>query len=602
MLLRYLVVSVEIVNTRVLLIAPSLLAYDSNSYSDVDEGYPLGVAYLHSYLESCDIEVKTLDCRFVGGVQQQQITLSAIEEFKPNLVGFHVMTPNRFEVIELADLIASQNDDILVVLGGPHIEACGLQLIKHRPNFVAVLGDGELTLLRLVNAIDIGASLEGIPGLILSLDGKVISTGTGELIQDLDQLPFPKHETFLNGNSIYASLMTSRGCPFACSFCAVARKKPRLRSIENVLEEISYIEDNFPNVKIVRIWDDQFFFQPKRVIELCDRLYEKKSRLKFTCLARLKPFDSKLLDALERGGFVEIGFGLETGSDYVSKINNKGIVPTTDAIKCVEVMANSRIRVFMFLIVGLPGESRKTLSDTKKLCRKLLKIRFIHFQSCIGIATIYPGTQLERLAIENKLMEDDYWVNDNGTPYYTVEHSYNTLEHMRIELEENLTLQQEIYRQHQVNLNNTIVRNYLLYVTEHWSTFSTPHCDITLFSKDINVMANTLRSLDSKNLMYATVSSQLRKELSANRSVKNVGIHRVPDRDSCFEMTLVNVHKLQGNLNKSNIVSYLFGWVLRNGSENESRLLIEEFVLETKKAGNNPVQVQNFYRGESRFG
>lgn len=387
--------------------------------------YPLGLAYLHAYLEKQGHAVDTLfmndypyeDCyRTVG---------DKLREFRPEVVGFNVLTSNRVSTCHLVESIHAQFPEMKILLGGIHTSAMYDQLIRKYPYVVAVIGEGELTAAELLEKFRNKEAIENVAGIAFYREGGVVTTPSRPLIDDLDQLPFPKHEVFFYPDVIAACILTTRGCPFRCSFCAldlVSRGKVRYRSVRNVMEELEHIKKVNPKIKRIWIHDDTFFLKNERVVEFCDEVVKRKLDFEFICSARFKPISEKLVPALERAGFSTVLFGLESGAPSVLQRAGKHITPE-DALYAVGLFRNSPITVGVFLIVGLSGENASTIRETIDLVVKLQKIKYLLYLDEPNTCFVYPGTQLYEMAKRAGQLDDDYWLTDKPIPFFTVEHT-----------------------------------------------------------------------------------------------------------------------------------------------------------------------------------
>jgi len=185
------------------------------------------------------------------------------------------------------------------------------------------------------------------------------------------------------------------------------------------------LDINFPQLSTIWIHDDNFLLSNRRAIEICNEIVNRGIKKKFICSARFKPFSVKLLKALETAGFVEILFGLESGSKKVLELCHKKI-KQEDVVETISIFKNSTIKPICFLIVGLYGEDDSTIKETIHFVKKLQKIKYIYFDD-IGIAMAYPGTELYEIAQKNDQIDDSYWLTDKPTPIFTAEHSQEKL-------------------------------------------------------------------------------------------------------------------------------------------------------------------------------
>jgi len=401
--------------------------------SDDDTHYPIGVAYLHSYLESKGYDVDTLWLNNSpdSGLNAWRKTLSMyLEHRRYFVVGFNVLTMNRVSTYEGIEYIHENYPNIQIVLGGIHTTIMYEQIIQKYPYVIVIRGEGEITFVDLLENLGNHTNLFDVPGIAYHYhNGMVITTPDRELIKDLDILPFPEHQLFFtSGKRTFAGILTSRGCPNHCSFCClnpVSKRTVRFRSIPNVIKEVQYLIKNFPTLTTIWIHDDSFFLNNNRVIEFCDEIIRLGIKIDFVCSGRVKPLSSEMVLKLERAGFKTVMLGLESGDNQILNSCHKGITQD-DVIRAVELFAKSSIDLVLFLIVGLPGETTETIATTAKFIQKLQKIKYIFYQD-IGILMVYPGTEVYQLMKDSGKISDDYWITGQPTPVYTANNSIETL-------------------------------------------------------------------------------------------------------------------------------------------------------------------------------
>lgn len=184
--------------------------------------YPIGLAYLHSYIENCGYNVETL---FLNDYQYEKclnIIIKSIKKSSPKIIGFQMLTNNRVSSFRLIEYIHKNYPEINIVIGGIHASLMYEQILKKYPFLTAVLGEGELTFAELIpKLINKDNDFESINGIAFNKNGEIVKTKTRALIENLDILPFPKHEIFFTEDRSLGNLLTSRGCPFNCSFCCL---------------------------------------------------------------------------------------------------------------------------------------------------------------------------------------------------------------------------------------------------------------------------------------------------------------------------------------------------------------------------------------------
>jgi len=393
---------------------------------DDQSHYPLGIAYLHSYLEAQGHEVKTLFLCSYNHEESEAIVKETLGHWLPDVVGFQVLADNRLSTYKFIDFFHEVYPSIKLLAGGIHASIMYKQLITKFPYLIIVRGEGELTFAELSTKIFAEKpQLEEIDGIAFWKDGEILATRPRALIEDLDSLPWPKHEIFFNDKRTLGNLLTTRGCPFNCSFCCldtISRRRVRYRSVKNVVDEIEYMINKFPQLSRIWIHDDTFFINNQRAIDFCDEVIKRKINIKFVCSGRFKPLSELLIKKLEEANFVHICLGLESGNQQILNKAHKGIM-RQDVINAFELFAKSKINIFPFLVVGLPGETETTIADTGLFVQELQRIKYVHYMEGIAILMVYPGAEIYEIAKEAGIINDNYWLKDKPTPFFLAEHS-----------------------------------------------------------------------------------------------------------------------------------------------------------------------------------
>jgi anaerobic magnesium-protoporphyrin IX monomethyl ester cyclase len=385
----------------------------------MNEAYPLGCAYLMGYLKAHGHEVDAIIDNYCTYEKYLSKLSDKIDTFKPDYVSITIYSATRVSSYQCIELCRERN--IRVVVGGIHASAMPKQLHEKYPDIQIVVGEGERALLAIVS---------GCEDSILHYP----------LIEDLDKLPFPDHDTFLmeNPGQTTAVMLTSRGCPMvpACSFCSlpsISNRKYRTRSVENVFEEIVYLKTKYPFVCDIGLQDDAFMMNNERVIALCKMLVDAGIKLDFWVSGRVKPITDEVLYWMDKAGMHFIAIGLETGNPEMLERAHKKI-KLEDVEYFFKLAAKyPKIRVNTYLMTGLPGETWETVNTTIKFVNSLQKIKY----DLIFDATptfVYPGTELYELTKQAGQITDEYWLTDGDCPNYTVENSLETIKQMRKEI------------------------------------------------------------------------------------------------------------------------------------------------------------------------
>ena len=406
------------------------MSSDKYRFEEDDTGYAVGLGYISSVLKNVGHEVKMLSFTKLSVTMARKNFFSKYEEFKPDIVGFSVFSPNRISSFKTIEELYCEANPPHIIIGGIHTTVMYEKIIEKFPKIIAVLGEGERTIVELVKAIENNLELSIIKGLAYYKDGKVFLTERRELIEDLDTLPFPDHDVFfkLSPSRTTGSIITSRGCPSKCSFCSLdilSRNIVRKRSVENVMEEIKFLKQKYPKLKNIIFLDDALLLDNKRVIKLCKLLIEGDLGLTFACEARVKPVSRELFYWMKKAGFTYIIFGLETAADELMKSIGKGITKI-DVLNLMDMIKPFNFRILFFVMCGFPGENRKTIQETADFVNSIQKKQYVQIW---GVSKLYafPGTRIYENMKNASCIDDEYWMTESEIPYYTVEHSFKEL-------------------------------------------------------------------------------------------------------------------------------------------------------------------------------
>lgn len=327
-----------------------------------------------------------------------------LREFQPDLVGITVRSAKLPSALRIARIVKSVAPQCRVVVGGPHPTVAPEECAAQADVDFVIRGEGEQTIAELCDALENGGELEAVAGLTFRREGQVIETPPRPLIQDLDALPFPARSAVSRPGRYDARMMgdvvTGRGCPFHCGYCSAAStwtRRVRYRSVANVLDELEAIRREF-GTRDVSFWDDSFTVNRRRVIELCRGMRERRLGMRWSCTTRVDLLDDEMLGEMRRAGCVNIALGIETGSERMLKLIDKGI----DLTKIRDAVAMTRrhgIRINAYFMVGFPDETVADVQATIDLMRQVPASNL-----CLSIFTPYPGSALFERARELQLI------------------------------------------------------------------------------------------------------------------------------------------------------------------------------------------------------
>ncbi|HEU4400956.1 MAG TPA: radical SAM protein [Candidatus Polarisedimenticolia bacterium] len=340
---------------------------------------------------------------------------------KPDLFGVSVFTFNRHEAMRLAGLARAANPRCLVVAGGPHATHMAGHLLEHYPQVdLVVRGEGEETMLEIAREQARGIfdrSWSSIRGLSYRANGAVVDTPDRPVLPDLDRLPHPAADPATIGIdpvSQFEFVITSRGCPAACTFCSSPEfwgRALRFRSAENMLDEVRLLRQRH-GVVYVSVRDDTFTVGRKRVIDFCRALIEARIDLLWDCQSRVNIVDEERLAWMRRAGCTHIQYGVESGSPRMLRRLNKGI--TLDEVReAALVTRRVGLGLSIYLITGIDEETDEDLSSTLRLIEEIRP-----HDGLVSPMTVYPGTALHEEAKRRWGLTDDFWVTSRDEAYY----------------------------------------------------------------------------------------------------------------------------------------------------------------------------------------
>jgi radical SAM superfamily enzyme YgiQ (UPF0313 family) len=356
------------------------------------------------------------------------------------LVGISTTTASFTKALAVANEVKAQLD-LTVVVGGPHATALPEETLQNPCFDIGVVGEGELTMVELAEKLGSNENLENVRGIVYRERGKVRRNPERPYIMDLDSVPFPARH-LLPSLDVYhptpsayrclpqATMITSRGCPYNCTFCdrSVFGSTYRARSARNVVDEMEMLVEKH-GAKEVRFWDDTFNIDARRVIQICEEIRVRGIDVPWTCLGRINRMNAEVLRAMEESGCWQVDYGIESGNQQLLDGIRKGL--TLDMIRTVTKMTREAgIRMRGFFMLGLPGETEETMRQTIEFAKRLdLSAAVFH------ITTPFPGTELYKTVLESGELDmkagwDDYSIfSSEASPYVPKGLTHETIEH-----------------------------------------------------------------------------------------------------------------------------------------------------------------------------
>jgi len=321
---------------------------------------PLGLLYVAGFLEHNGIDINVADL-----ANKETELENALEPYmNADIYGITSTSPQYPQALKILKVLRRRNTKARVVIGGAYPSSLPDKCIQDGFDFV-VAGEGEEAMLRLITNIE----EEHAPGIV-----------NATYIQEMDSIPFPgRHLIDINSFAYNiddgrgTTLITSRGCPYTCSFCSkeVWQRGTRFHSTEYVISELEHIIDKY-DFKHFLFLDDTITIHKKRLLELCARM--EPLNIKWRCYARTTT-TREILIAMKKAGCVEIGVGVESGSQKILDIvDKKETVEQNSAF--VELCKQVGITANVFIMIGLPGEDYETVEETRRWMERVRPDKF----------------------------------------------------------------------------------------------------------------------------------------------------------------------------------------------------------------------------------
>ncbi|MBU0957630.1 MAG: B12-binding domain-containing radical SAM protein [Nanoarchaeota archaeon] len=402
-----------------LIVPPNTLEERYGSLSGIGTLYPpLGLAYLAAYAEEKGHEVKVIDSE-AEGYGYEDINKIA-KKFEPDLVGMSTYCTTLNKAYRVAENL-KKIIDVKVVLGGAQATLEPEKTLSNKNIDFVIYGEGEKSLGELMEVLNGDVKeFSKVKGLVYkNSKGEIKVNKKRELIKDLDEIPLPARHHFpmnlyhssanLRGKRTL-NIMTSRGCPYQCTYCAgslIFGTNFRFVSTDKVIEEIKQMRDEY-KIDSIQFYDETFTVNRKRVIELCDKMIKDKLNLTWSCFTRVNLVDKELLKKMKDAGCYLIFYGFESGVQRLLNMINKGIT-LEQSLKAVKMTHEVGIETWGSFILGLPSETKEETKETIEFALKL-NPTFIQFP----IAIPFPGTKMHEQALQHGKLKEDW---DNFTAW-----------------------------------------------------------------------------------------------------------------------------------------------------------------------------------------
>jgi len=380
---------------KISLINPPVLAVLEPWY-DTPDFVRTGLAYLAGYLRQFEgFEIQVIDAKFERFDFEE--VLARLNEFQPDVVGFTAYTNEIKPAAYLAARVKEQLKNCITVIGGVHVTAIPTETLLEFHGFdIGVVGEGEVTLQELCEAVHTQQSLDTIDGLVIRKGGSIHMTSPRLRILDQESIPFPAWDMFPKANTYF--IQTIRGCPFDCKFCMNPNGKvARKRSVPHVIEELKLIIDEF-NPERISFGDELFSVDMERTNRLLDAMAEHKigEKVKWDVQTHVRYVDLEMMKRFKIANVERVELGIETGDEAIMKKMGKGI--SMEQIKQAYTDARkAKVEIGTFFLIGQPNETPQTIMKTIRLAGTINPEL-----PMFGLMTPYPGTEVSKLAAKGE--------------------------------------------------------------------------------------------------------------------------------------------------------------------------------------------------------
>ena len=394
-----------------------LLIYDNDSYI---HWFPQGLAYIASALvgEGYDVELYSQDLHhYPDGHLTEYLNKNKFDIICVSVIAGYYQYR---KLLKISDAINKSKQRPIYILGGHGPSPEPEFFLKKTNADIVVIGEGETTIIELMETIERKKSLNTVKGIGFRYGEKVVVNEIRTLIRDIDAIPFPAYELFpidyyrllrmphATNRDFVMPVLTGRGCTFECVFCYRLDQGFRPRSNESIIEEIKLLKRDY-GITYIAFSDELLMSSIKRTVSLCEDFIKTDLKIKWDCCGRLNYAKPDVLKLMKKSGCVFINYGIEALDNQVLKNIKKGLT-TEQIIKGIEATFNAGISPGFNIIFGNIGDNRETLHNGVDF---LLKYDDGSQMRTIRPVTPYPGSPLYYDAIEKGLLKDceDFYEN-----------------------------------------------------------------------------------------------------------------------------------------------------------------------------------------------
>jgi hypothetical protein len=378
----------QLMNADISLVTLSLGRKDETG-GTVVRYVPLGALYLTSALEKeeYDVELKDFQStahkelsadgssyRISGFGGNAVDRLAGLLESSAEIIGISCMSDLLPLAVRGVEKLKERSPGKIIIMGGIGPSGAAAGILRHFPFIdIIVKGEGEKTIVDVMDHLLEGKSLERVPGICFRHGDTVYDNPPRQRIQDIDAIPFPAYRNIDFSHYTVPGILSSRGCPLECMFCDASPywgNICRTRRMENVIEEIRLLRETY-GCRYIEIVDDAFTLDRPRVLEFCQMLQEERLNIQWSCCGRIDRVDRALLEEMVGSGCTMISYGVESGAENVLRLLHKGF----SRKQAMEVLAMSAgyVDTAANFIWGFPFETMNDFRDTLNMVAQIME-------------------------------------------------------------------------------------------------------------------------------------------------------------------------------------------------------------------------------------
>jgi len=383
--------------------------------------FPIGLAYIAKAIEKAGFDFEILD------LDANRLSNDEFEEYirtkNFDVVAMGCIVTGYKYIKQIAEVIKKHKKDVPIIAGNSVATSIPEILLTKTRVDIGVMGEGDITIVELLRAIENKTPLEEVKGIVFKKEGKVVFTPERELIPNLDELPFINYELFDMKTYLakfkygaaepypmpfellkYLPLNTARGCPYNCTFCyhVFRGKRYRTRSVENIAQEIQYLQKKY-GVNYIAFSDELSLYSRKQANNFADCFLKKNIGIFWVadCRAGLfKETDLDLAMKLKKAGCVALGYSLESANEEILRAMNKKI-SVQDFVVQTSVLHKAGITTSTSVVIGYPQETEDTLKQTFNCCYDC------NIYPSVGYLLPQPGTPMYEYAVTSGKIRDE---------------------------------------------------------------------------------------------------------------------------------------------------------------------------------------------------